>query len=371
MDYKRIYDAFIKGRRIKEASLIGYVERHHILPKCMGGGDNSENLIRLTPEDHYFAHLLLAKAYGGKNWVAVHAMCHLSNEYTKSGRNKLAARMQFGYVRRALAAHYRDILSGPHGKRADKTEYTMKHFDGRVACGNRFDLASVTGVSRQQISALLRGAKKTAHGWYSPAHNPNGLSGKELASATIRSRAYATLFHFDGRVWSGSPAAFSDMTGAKLTWNKPHQKHIAGWHRTREDAAEYAARVVAKSRRVASARGCIAGARNPNADALRYQWRVVATGELVDATKYEIRTRFLLKAAQISALFAGRQSQTGGIALAEETESIARAKEAYRKSRRAEYRLGGKIPAYSGGEVCRAAIKNGRVHEGRLSPYLR
>ena len=37
-----------------------YKERHHIVPKCMDGGDENENLIDLYAEEHYEAHRLLA-----------------------------------------------------------------------------------------------------------------------------------------------------------------------------------------------------------------------------------------------------------------------------------------------------------------------
>lgn len=38
-----------------------YHERHHIAPKCMGGGNEEENLIDLYAREHYIAHELLAK----------------------------------------------------------------------------------------------------------------------------------------------------------------------------------------------------------------------------------------------------------------------------------------------------------------------
>ncbi|ALP47430.1 mob-like homing endonuclease [Vibrio phage phi-ST2] len=43
----------------------GYSEKHHILPKCAGGSDESHNLVRLTAREHYIAHLLLAKMFNG------------------------------------------------------------------------------------------------------------------------------------------------------------------------------------------------------------------------------------------------------------------------------------------------------------------
>lgn len=64
MNYYHVYDKLIQKRR--ECPLDTehqYCEEHHILPKCIGGTDDSENLICLTAREHYIAHLLLAKAY--------------------------------------------------------------------------------------------------------------------------------------------------------------------------------------------------------------------------------------------------------------------------------------------------------------------
>lgn len=38
-----------------------YHERHHILPKCMGGTNDKDNLVDLTAQEHYNAHKLLAE----------------------------------------------------------------------------------------------------------------------------------------------------------------------------------------------------------------------------------------------------------------------------------------------------------------------
>lgn len=36
-------------------------ESHHVIPKCMGGTDDPENLVDLTPREHFVCHLLLTK----------------------------------------------------------------------------------------------------------------------------------------------------------------------------------------------------------------------------------------------------------------------------------------------------------------------
>ena len=77
MNYKRIYNQFIADRRAKEHTLTGYTEKHHIVPRSLGGDNSKENLIRLTAEDHLHAHLLLAKIYGGSQWGGVWALIKL------------------------------------------------------------------------------------------------------------------------------------------------------------------------------------------------------------------------------------------------------------------------------------------------------
>lgn len=61
MDYKRHYDLLIN--RARQRNLTVYSERHHVIPKCLGGGDEVKNIVRLTAEEHYVAHQLLVKIY--------------------------------------------------------------------------------------------------------------------------------------------------------------------------------------------------------------------------------------------------------------------------------------------------------------------
>jgi len=58
MNYKFHYDELITKYGKKEKPE-GYSERHHILPKSMGGTDEEDNLVYLTLREHVFAHHLL------------------------------------------------------------------------------------------------------------------------------------------------------------------------------------------------------------------------------------------------------------------------------------------------------------------------
>lgn len=63
--YTRWYHSIIGNakKRITE----GYSEKHHIIPKSMGGLDNIDNLVSLTAREHYIVHLLLTKMVEGDN----------------------------------------------------------------------------------------------------------------------------------------------------------------------------------------------------------------------------------------------------------------------------------------------------------------
>ena len=59
MTYKEKYFEIINtGYKSKPES--GYYERHHIVPKCMGGTNSEGNLIDLFAREHFIAHKLLA-----------------------------------------------------------------------------------------------------------------------------------------------------------------------------------------------------------------------------------------------------------------------------------------------------------------------
>lgn len=57
--YTKIYYQIID--RARNRVLNEYTERHHIIPKSLGGTDDICNLVNLTPREHYICHLLLTK----------------------------------------------------------------------------------------------------------------------------------------------------------------------------------------------------------------------------------------------------------------------------------------------------------------------
>lgn len=80
----------------KARNLSGYTERHHIIPKSLGGNDTKENLVDLTAREHFICHWLLIKIYSGeaksKMVYALNGMKR-NGKYTQRYETKITSRV--------------------------------------------------------------------------------------------------------------------------------------------------------------------------------------------------------------------------------------------------------------------------------------
>jgi len=109
MDYERIYSEFIADRLTKQPAKPAYFEKHHIVPRSLGGGDEKSNIIRLSMEDHIHAHILLGKIHGGKMWGAALLMLKSTIGRTRSVSNipTKGEILAAAFARRMFSAHCR------------------------------------------------------------------------------------------------------------------------------------------------------------------------------------------------------------------------------------------------------------------------
>jgi hypothetical protein len=131
----------------------GYVEKHHIIPKCLGGTDDASNLVRLTAREHYICHLLLTKMTEGlirrkmlfAHWRMVHGNQNQSR-YQLTNRQYESAKIAMG---RAISEQNRNqILSKTRNK-------------GKVPW-NKGKTGVMSQEARMKISAARLGKGHTA-----------------------------------------------------------------------------------------------------------------------------------------------------------------------------------------------------------------
>lgn len=101
MDYKKVYDQLVekaKPRGLDKTKHEGYFEIHHIVPRCMGGGDEEENLVMLTGREHYIAHILLWKMYP-KNSKLFYAAWMMANFSFVNSNSRIYQKLKEEHVK--------------------------------------------------------------------------------------------------------------------------------------------------------------------------------------------------------------------------------------------------------------------------------
>jgi len=76
MNHQKIYDYIIENAKSQNRNKLRktninyiYYESHHILPKCIGGDNEKDNLVLLTSREHYICHKLLTYIYPKNNKI--------------------------------------------------------------------------------------------------------------------------------------------------------------------------------------------------------------------------------------------------------------------------------------------------------------
>jgi hypothetical protein len=125
VDYAAVYDGLIA--RARGRSRYGYMERHHIVPKCMGGGNCKDNLVHLTAKEHFIAHKLLVriypKVYGlAQALIAMGRLAEFKSRIFASERQR-AAELRKGFKYSKASRAKMSESAKARGRNGAKTEF--------------------------------------------------------------------------------------------------------------------------------------------------------------------------------------------------------------------------------------------------------
>lgn len=91
-----------------------YYERHHILPKCMGGTNHKSNLVYLTGKEHFICHLLLTKMTDGHaKYRLVYAFNCMATMRVTDGRHQSTNSQTYAYLKTCLSIARKKIWDDP------------------------------------------------------------------------------------------------------------------------------------------------------------------------------------------------------------------------------------------------------------------
>lgn len=205
MKYKEFISNIILSRGRELPSNV-YFERHHIIPRCIGGTDEYENLIDLYPNEHFEVHRLLAIENPDeyKLAFAFHMMSCVKSRYTNERYQCTKEEYEAAKLARSIAMKNLPPEKSPHYGclHSDETKYKIsqskknnpvkywngKHLpkemkdkiskskqkpvaqysvDGNFICiyESIMDAYSKTSVCMTGISRCCRNLRKTAGGY--------------------------------------------------------------------------------------------------------------------------------------------------------------------------------------------------------------
>lgn len=101
--YSRTYYSIIHKALSRIDSTESYYEKHHIVPKSLGGSNDQSNLVRLTFREHYICHRLLVKMTFGDDRRKM--ACALWAMTRKTGKRNYSS-YQYSLARNIYILHH-------------------------------------------------------------------------------------------------------------------------------------------------------------------------------------------------------------------------------------------------------------------------
>lgn len=226
--YQKWYDALILRGRLRNRPN-GYTERHHIIPRCFGGPDSPDNIVRLTGREHYVAHLLLYQMSTGlRRQQMLRALIRFARKTSR----------QFSLAREIVANAYRGEGNPAYGKRWVHNPHSGDiQFTDQVPEGYLLGLPMQRGGHRG-YQWITDGSTETM--WPRNVAMPDGWSeGRSLRPSRDQLRSASAKRHTaeadkaHGEKLRGRVRLFDPRTGTVRTIQKDEAASLLhdGWER--------------------------------------------------------------------------------------------------------------------------------------------
>ena len=158
MDHLKIYELLI-ARALVRSLPTCYCEKHHILPKSIFPDlkNDPNNIVVLTAKEHFLAHLLLAKIYGGKMIFAASSMAN-NGKYT--GR-------KYQWLKEGLSKYLSETRTGsgnPAFGKPISDENRRKRIATRTGMPSPKKGKPISEETKRKISEVTKGERNPFYG---------------------------------------------------------------------------------------------------------------------------------------------------------------------------------------------------------------
>lgn len=190
----------------------------------MGGSDALTNLIDLSPEDHFFGHLLLAKIHGGKMASALRLM---ADGVERRWKQRLCSRRAYGLGRRIATRQQSEDWQGERNPLFNAEPLDWVNMDsGATRRSVIYEMHREFGGCRAHWTSAATGARNTMKGWR--------MADREVRIRGHKGKRFEFVNH-DGRTFEGTQGEFAAAHGVNLATASRIIRHDnvtrCGWRR--------------------------------------------------------------------------------------------------------------------------------------------
>ena len=156
MNYKKIYYNLCNRSLTRTWQKFTY-EKHHVLPKSLGGTNEKSNIAILTPREHALAHLLLIKFLTGTDKAKMVFALKGMIGYRNSKRNQLNSK-QYDKLRKAYQQHSQTPEYSNWRSEITKSQWTEER---KKSVSEKAKQQWINGTKRQIFSSQEYKNKKS------------------------------------------------------------------------------------------------------------------------------------------------------------------------------------------------------------------
>lgn len=158
--YTKWYFRIVEYRKLNVPAV--YSEKHHIIPKSLGGSNVADNLVRLTAREHLVCHLLLMRMTIGDARGKMIAAANATAYVRRANKIRISPRT-FQKLREALAAKKRGVPRSEETRKKISESHTGKKLSDEakiaisVSINKHFAENPVSEETRKKIGDAHRG----------------------------------------------------------------------------------------------------------------------------------------------------------------------------------------------------------------------
>lgn len=180
--YLRWYQSIVLAAHKRVAT--GYVEKHHIVPRSLGGTDSVSNIVSLTAREHFVCHMLLTRITSGHHQVLMKFALGKFIQ-TAPGQKRSFTSCEYNKIREAIsqARTGRKHSEDTRKKMSDKSK-------GRAPWNKGIKQGPHSEESNKNRSATLTGRGRTPEFCQRVSEgkkgHKSGMTGKKHSEETLQ-----------------------------------------------------------------------------------------------------------------------------------------------------------------------------------------